>query len=344
MSILIIGSGNVALSFYVYLMLRKVNVNLYFDEEHPGFFRLHKEKIVTVTGKLQGDVSLDHISSRLKGLIRDCNVIIVAAPTSSYEEIYKKIANHVTNQHTIFNITGNFSGLFVKKYVAKASPIIVDVSTSPFACRAYPNKGIKILGIKQRVYCAAADEENTATAIELVQSFFPSRLTPCKDFIETGLCNVNAIFHPTILALNAGMIGQSNASFDLYRMGVSPQVAQVMEALDVERCSLGDKLGYVLEPYVKVHENFYGETFTTIYDIFKNSSVFTRLKSIITNFDVRFVSEDVPYILVGWQSLAHTAGIKLETTNSIIHLLSLMTKKNYQEIDRLFSKTGSVLN
>ena len=78
--------------------------------------------------------------------------------------------------------------------------------------------------------------------------------------LETGLSNINAIFHPPGMIMNAGWIQHSGGDFLFYREGFTDAVARVTAAVDAERMAVAKALGIPAIPFL---DFFYQAELTT---------------------------------------------------------------------------------
>ena len=78
--------------------------------------------------------------------------------------------------------------------------------------------------------------------------------------LETALSNLNAIFHPQGMIMNAGWIQHTNGDFLFYREGFTDAVGRVTAAVDAERMAVAKALGIPATPFI---EFFYKAGLTT---------------------------------------------------------------------------------
>ncbi len=60
--------------------------------------------------------------------------------------------------------------------------------------------------------------------------------------LETALSNLNAVFHPTGMIMNAGWIEHTGGNFLFYREGITEAVGRVTAAVDAERMAIARAL------------------------------------------------------------------------------------------------------
>ena len=145
--------------------------------------------------------------------------------------------------------------------------------------------------------------------------------------LETALSNLNAIFHPQGMIMNAGWIQHTNGDFLFYREGFTDAVGRVTAAVDAERMAVAKALGIPATPFIEV---FYQAGLTT--KAARDSGDISRaclesepnktIKS-PSSLNHRYVHEDVGYGLVPLAALARLADVATPTIDALIQLAGL---------------------
>src|SRR5262249_39358125 len=76
----------------------------------------------------------------------------------------------------------------------------------------------------------------------LIKPLYPE-IQQASSVLETGLSNLNAIFHPEGMIMNAGWIQHTDGNFLFYREGFTDAVGRVTTAADAERMAVAKALG-----------------------------------------------------------------------------------------------------
>ena len=165
-----------------------------------------------------------------------------------------------------------------------------------------------------------------------VSPLFPE-IRPASSVLETGLANINAVFHPPGMLLNAGWIEATGGDFLFYRDGVTDAVGRLAAEIDAERLAVARALDVPATPFL---EMFRTAGLTTraamesgsISRACRESAPNATLRS-PPSLDHRYVHEDVGYGLVPITALGRLAGVKTPTIDSHIVLLSAATGIDY---------------
>jgi opine dehydrogenase len=136
----------------------------------------------------------------------------------------------------------------------------------------------------------------------VLRALFPGARSHA-DALTCGLSSLNPIVHPPGVLMNAGRIERSRGDFYFYEEGVTPSVVRAIEAVDAERLALGHALGLALQPVAAgYHEAGFGPA-GDLWATINGSRMLTALRA-PGAVDTRWLTEDVPFGLVTWASLA----------------------------------------
>ncbi len=117
------------------------------------------------------------------------------------------------------------------------------------------------------MFIAALQRDLSPEVYDMIRSVFPMRLKWCSSIIEVCLSNVNGVFHPLMMLMNAGRIESTDGDFLLYRDGLTRSVANAMLAVDKVRMKIGEAFGLRLKSAVEVSNECYGQNFTNLVDL-----------------------------------------------------------------------------
>ena len=153
-----------------------------------------------------------------------------------------------------------------------------------------------------------------------------------RNVLEVGLNNGNPVVHPSPSLLNAGRVEYAKGEFYLYAEGITPHVANVIQAVDDERLALCRKLGFEeISALERSYITGYGITKSSVYEAFHTSPTFCGEfppKGPDTVMH-RYYTEDTSYGLVTWSSLGNLIGVETPTIDAIITLISKLHKTDY---------------
>lgn len=328
----IVGAGPAGFALALDLQCRGKNVLLY---SHPTHQR-HVEEVknngqLRATGILQGSVDVQ-VTSSMAEVVAFSRIIILTVPSTGQETVLQELRKFSLRSHAIIAIPGNLFSLIADLEVG----CIFETNLSPYSCRMEQGD-LFVLGKKELIFIAPLQRNLSPAVYQVVEDVFPTELKWCTSVVEVSLCNVNGVFHPLMMLMNAGRIEDTAGDFCLYSNGLTPAVAKAMVALDRVRIQIGAALGLRVNPAVDVSNECYGAGFTDLVDLAQNSPPHNRLRAPV-DLSNRNISEDVPDLLVPWCCLAEKLGIDAAPIRAVIVLAEIVTGVDYMSAGRNLQK------
>ena len=166
----------------------------------------------------------------------------------------------------------------------------------------------------------------------MIKPLYPE-IEQASSVIETALSNLNAVFHPEGMIMNAGWIQHTDGNFLFYREGFTDAVGRVTAAVDAERMAVAKALGIPATPFIEV---FYEAGLTT--KAARDSGDIARAclesepnKTIKSppSLNHRYIHEDVGYGLVPLAALARLADVATPIIDALIQLAGLAVGIDY---------------
>ncbi len=324
----IIGAGPAGFALAAGLQSYGASVLLY---SHPTHLRhanhVKRNGHLRASGLMEGSTNL-RITSDMGEAVAFSLILILTVPSTGQETVLQELRKSSLQQHAIIAVPGNLFSLIANIEVG----CIFETNLSPYSCRMEEGR-LTVLGKKEVVYIAALQRDFNPAVYETVASIFPMQLKWCSNVIEVCLSNVNGVFHPLMMLMNAGRIENSSGDFFLYGDGLTPSVANAMLAIDRVRIKIGEALGFRLKSAVEISNECYGQNFVDFVDLAQNSPPHNRLKA-PSSLENRNISEDVPDLLVLWYCLAEKLGIDASPIKAVITLAEMATGVDYFETGR----------
>jgi opine dehydrogenase len=201
---------------------------------------------------------------------------------------------------------------------------------------------VGIYSFNKRLRFAALPAKRTAELLALVKPLYPE-IDPASSVLETALSNMNAVFHPPGMIMNAGWIQHTGGDFLFYKEGITDAVGRVTAAIDAERVAIARGLNIPVDTFLDI---FCAAGLTTAAardsgDISRACKESEPNKTIRSppSLDHRYVHEDVGFGLVPFAALGQVASVATPTIDAMIQLASLATGVDYRRngltLDRL---------
>jgi opine dehydrogenase len=319
----IVGAGPAGFALATDLQNSGMDVLVYSHSSHLRHANNIKDKIHLKASGTISSFTIPHVTSDMSQVIEFSKIIILTIPSTGQETVLQELRRFPLHEHTIIAVPGNLFSLIADMEVG----CILETNLSPYSCRMDEGELI-VLGKKSLIFIAALQQGPSLAIYDAIHSIFPVRLKWCSSVIEVCLLNVNGVFHPLMMLMNAGRIESTDGDFFLYRDGLTSSVAKAMLAVDHVRIQIGEAFGLRMKSAVEVSNECYGHSFTNLVDLAQNSKPHNKLKA-PSNLDNRNISEDVPDLLVCWHSLAEKLGIDASPIKAVIILVEMATGVNY---------------
>jgi opine dehydrogenase len=202
---------------------------------------------------------------------------------------------------------------------------------------------VNIYSTIKRLRFAALPGSQTDALFALIKPLYPE-IVQATSVLETGLSNLNAVFHPPGMIMNAGWIQHTKGDFLFYGEGFTPAIGRVTAAVDAERMAVARALGV---PAISFLDFFHEAGLTTraardsgdISRACRESEPNRTIKS-PSSLDHRYVHEDVGHGLVPMAALAGLAGIATPTIAALIELAGLAVEIDYRREGLTLERLG----
>ncbi|CAG8971797.1 hypothetical protein HYALB_00001906 [Hymenoscyphus albidus] len=326
----IVGAGPAGFALAADLQSHGTDVLVYSHPKHrrdatavlsKGYFE--------ATGAISG-FTMPRITFDMRDVVEFSKILILTVPSTGQETLLRLLKNFDLHQHTIIAIPGNLFSLVAEAELNAGC--ILEANLSPYACRMEDGV-LQVFGMKRSFSIAARHKTPTAAFKAKIQKIFPQELRWCSNVVEVSLTNINGVFHPLMMLMNAGRIENTGGDFLLYCDGLTRSVANAILAVDRVRVEVGEAFGFQMDGVVETSNACYGASFKDLVDLAQNSKPHRTLKA-PAGIQNRNITEDVPDLLVAWYGLAQKLGIDASPLEAVINLASMTTGTNYMESGR----------
>src|SRR5436190_1431989 len=124
-----------------------------------------------------------------------------------------------------------------------ADTIFAETGTLPWLTRKHAPYEAAITIRAKRLPTGVFPLRREAYAIAMIGRAFPGAIEPCGDALSGALMNAGPIIHPPLIVMNAGPI-EHFERWDIHKEGTQAAIRRVTDALDAERISVREALGY----------------------------------------------------------------------------------------------------
>lgn len=292
-----------------------------------------------------GFENITKATTDIKEAVEFSELLIMICPSFAQEILFNQMLPHLKDNQTILLMPGNYGGLVLNRIKNESDRkdlniTFIDAISIPWACRIVEPAKIAIMGLKEFLPMSVFPYSKMEYVKEQLENVLPLRVEFLPNPIVAGLENINFGGHPLLTTLNIGILENFNGDFNYYRDCCSPATANAAAKMDKERLSVGEAFGFKLKSELEAMNELYSCNYETVYEFNRASSTHAKINSAPNSSKARYITEDVPYLLVPCYSLAKKAGLKLPIVESCIHIASAYNDEDYFVTGRTLEKMG----
>jgi len=293
---------------------------------------------IEVRGVQQGLVPIDLVTTDLNAAVRGADVIMLVVPSIAHEPYARALAPIIDEGQPIFLNPGHTGGGLhflhaLRRAGYRRHVMSCETVTLTYITRMEGPASVNVYSYTSRLRFAALPGRHVDAMFALIKPLYPN-IVQASSVLETGLGNINAVFHPPGMIMNAGWIERRHGDFLFYREGITEAVGRVVAQVDAERLAVAQALSVPAVPFIDM---FHQAGLTT--DAARDSRNIARAcedsepnRTIKAPplLDHRYIHEDVGYGLVPMAELGRLAGVATPTIDALISLAGLAVGIDYR--------------
>lgn len=335
--IAVLGAGSVGLAMAAYLSARGYRVALYnsFADEVE---QLISRGAIEATGAIEGIFPLKIVTTEIGKAVAGARLVVIAVPAFAQAAMLEKLLPHLAGIETLLLHPGAVGGaieayLTIRRHGANAPTLVGECVSSLFSCRRRGATQVHIRQVKLAVRAAAIPASRTPDLLAALHGPFDGRFTSASSVLQTSLDNINPVYHCPVMLANLGRVEAQEAIG--FADTVTPAIVRLIEAVDAERLAIADRLGVEgVKSFAAYLDSSYGALETSLDDRIRSAYSKGGGSPLPNSINHRFLSEDVPFGLVPWSSLARLAGVATPAIDSLITLASTLVGSNWRTSGR----------
>ncbi len=341
----VIGGGNGGQALAGHLGIKGFEVSLLEDPRfEAGIAEVRARGAIELKGALEG-IGPVRATTDPKEALEGIDVAYFVVPSYGQMPLFNASLPFMKKGALAVFVPGNLGSLEalrVLEGVGRAGQILLaETDTMPYACRLEKPGQVHVWGIKNRVSIAALPGSVTDRAVALAAETFPVPLESASHVLAVALSNLNMVVHCATVLLNAGRIEASGGNFRFYTDGATPAVGKIMEGIDRERLAVGRAFGVDLPAAVEWIRRAYPVEGEGIHELLSNNPVYaSHGPDAPKTMRHRYVTEDVPNLLVPLCELGRLAGVPTPLAMAVVNLLSEIAEENFTQSGRNLDKLG----
>jgi opine dehydrogenase len=336
-TVAILGAGHGGVAAAADLTRRGFSVRLH-ARRADRIAPLRERGGVDVRGIHEGFVPLEHLTTDIAAAVSNADLILLVVPSVAHHDYAKALASLVRPSVPIMLNPGHTGGglhfLAALRQAGYGGAVQIGESiTLTYITRMAGPATVEIYSYTKKLGFAALPGKHTKSLHDKLAPLYPE-LIPYSSVIETGLANINAVFHPPGMLMNAGWIERTSGNFLFYNEGITESVGRVVSAVDDERLAVAKALGVPARPFLDI---FHGAGLTTkeardsasVARACVESAPNKTIKS-PPSLDHRYVHEDVGYGLTAFSAFGQLAGVPTPVIDAQIVLAEAATGVDYR--------------
>ena len=204
-------------------------------------------RIVLKDSNGQHDVQLALVTSDMAEAIRDAELILCPAPAFAQSDIARQLAPHLRDHQVVYLPPATFGSIIFASAARaagnRAKVSFAETGTLPWLTRKHGPFEVAITIRAKRLPVGVFPLDAADHALDVIGRAFPGIIEPCGDALSGALMNAGPIIHPPLIVMNAGPI-EHFERWDIHEEGTQAAIRRVTDALDAERISVREVLGY----------------------------------------------------------------------------------------------------
>ena len=337
----VIGAGSGGVLMTVQLMQMGHSVKL-MDKNESLIKAIQNKGSVKATGKTEGEVIPEAITTCLKTCIEDADAVMICTTTDAHADIAAQAAPSLRDGQIVVLNPGHLGGSLnfsnaLKKAGCTANILLAEASDLMYACRTVEPGHTLHTGVKAAVQLAAVPAKNVQAVLDVLGPLFPC-FRPAKSIFHASLSGAGALLHSIPCILNMNKI-ELKQHFDYYMEGLTPNICKVIEAADKERMALCAALGIEAHSLLDHLKGVYGLKPDTLYEAIQSCDPYRGLQS-PQNVNHRFVQEDTLSDLAPTASLGEMLGVPMPVYRSALTMAGALLGKNFDKDGRNVESLG----
>jgi len=312
-------------------------------EDYP---KLRESKQIFLEGDIKLQGNLRDVTMDIAEAVRDASAIIVVVPAFAHAPIFQKLIPHLEDGQHVIVMPGNFAAYrlkrMMKKVGCKKGITISTTETMPFACRIKTFNTVSVFKRKRAIHLASSPSSFGTEIQKMLNHAFDGNVNflPAEHILALDLSNANYVMHPYPVLLNYGEIEKHPSTFRHYIDGITPLISEQMHLLDQERQMIGKAMGFDLKSILELMKLYYGSNNSdTLFD-YVNSPQTPYADLVGQNVRSRYITEDVPGVIMPIARLARKAKVLSPRSDTIVDLASQLHGVDYWQSGTTLESIG----
>jgi opine dehydrogenase len=340
-SVAVIGAGDAGKALAATLAAGSAEVTLFARGEEP-LRPLRGGLVLQRPEQAEERVAFARLTTNLDEAVRGVDTVFIVTNSTAHAELGARLARCLSARQLVVLVPGHTGGAldFRSAWLRSGGDPALRVAETqalPFVCRSPDATTVKILQQKRRVRLACLPGRESAAVVDRLRRLLPE-LEPAASTLALGFDNMTAVIQPCLLLFNAARI-EHGEEFSIYRGGISPSTARVMQALDEERLAIAAAYGIEAQAASAWLGESYGARGAALYERLLDTEGYAAISAPGT-LEHRFLREHVPMGTVPIAELGALARQRAPLLNALISLASALLGTDLRHGGRRLERLG----
>lgn len=292
---------------------------------------------LTVEGAIEAELT-PRIATSAQKLAEENDCLLIALPAYGHKSVMDALAPHIRDgQHVIVSSHASLGAIYLEQKLAARNvmaPITAWGTTAVTGRRQSPVQ-VRVNTVRKLIDLCTVPSECSDEALALCQRLFGDRFQPRDGLLAISLSNLNPQNH---MGIALGNMTRMERGEDWSQgQNVTPNVGNLLEALDAERLAIAEALGLKVRT---IFEHFHLSFHVPVASISQMNQQMHAAGNGGTGpstADSRYVTEDVPYGLVLTAALGRLVNRPAVLHEAGIHIFSAMYGRSFAEENALLN-------
>jgi opine dehydrogenase len=345
-TVAIIGAGIGGIYLAAELGRRGCRLRLH-DIDDTRLLPIRERGGLDVEGDNAGFAAIERVTTDATAAIEGADIIAVCTGGTYQEAAARGLAPLLRDGQTILLIQGNTGGSLVVRRAldgagCRARVDIAEMDNYPYSCWRLAPTRIRPIVHKKFLQIASFPGSRIDAVFARLAPLFPHAVA-APSIIATGFTNANAMLHVANCVANAGKIDRGEG-YKFYAEGVTPAVARLYTAINVERVAVAAALGASVPNLEDWFERAYGVRGATVSEtcqrLTTNSDGPYQATGTPSAWTHKYIAEDVPVGLMPMSALGAAAAVPTPATDAVILLARTMAGRDFAGEARTLERMG----
>lgn len=334
MRIAVLGGGHGGYAAAVDLTLRGFEVNLFtFSKKRVELLKERENQIEYDGIWGQGSCKIACVTDQMREALENVDLVMMNVPGTGHERYLESMKPFFHPDTVLYMNSGHTGGALRAAGILERGQI-AEANTLSYISRKTSEYSVYVSSSDKPVMIGVFPAKDTKEVLNIIRKAYPN-VEAAENVLESSLCNINAMFHPPGVLLNAGWIEHTKGSFRFYYEGITPAIGNVIKGLDNERLAVAKAYGLQLEDFCTV---LYHAGSTTKEAAESGNPYRTCQESEANKFiqapetlDHRYMHEDICSGLLPISEFGRLAKVATPLTDAMVCMAEALMKRDYHK-------------